>query len=201
MYTIPSMGGALAGPILRQAASELPGECDIVEVGAWLGAGTFHLCEGAALNPNRPRITCFDRWCAATSEVIKAAAVGVHITAGQDLLPIIKRNLRGFEAKVQVDFRKCNINTIAPYSRKIGLYVDDASKTKSLFDHAMAVFKPQFIEGATVVLMDFYYYRKKPEQPELLYQHSYLEQSGQFMHLCDLPGTSAAVFRYLGTTN
>ena len=43
---IPSMGGNEIGSVLRDLARQAPADTSIVEVGAWLGAGTAQLALG-----------------------------------------------------------------------------------------------------------------------------------------------------------
>jgi len=191
---IPSMGGTEIGKYLEKYARLVPDGACIVEVGAWLGAGSYHLCKGAAANPNEPDVHLFDRWTASASEVEKAQKAGVRLIVGNSLKPFVEILLSQFEDLVHITMTQGEISEFKYFNGgAIGLYVDDACKRQPDFDHAMKVFKPSFIDGAIVVLMDFHFYRKKPE---LCYQRDYIAEHGEFEYIMDLPRTSAAVFRY-----
>lgn len=187
---IPSMGGSEIGAWLRSYAASSPAA--IVEVGSWLGAGTMQLATGA-VESGAP-IHCYDRWRCSTSESEKAWRVGERIGIGEDLLPRIKRNLSDFR---KITFHKGELISAKWVGDPIGLYVDDASKAPALWDHAMKTFRPHFLPGIMMVLMDYHF--DETAGPAYMAQKNYMIPRcavGEFeMIEARLAGTAAAVFR------
>ncbi|MFG5379689.1 hypothetical protein [Yoonia sp. R2-816] len=97
---IPSMGGRQIGAHLRQLAAQNAANSCIVEVGAWLGAGTAQLALGAEAAPVAPEIHVFDHFHASESKVTKAAAAGVQLEKGQDTRPVVERHLADLDATI-----------------------------------------------------------------------------------------------------
>jgi hypothetical protein len=192
---IPSMGGTEIGDFLRtEAARVKPDQC-IVELGVFLGAGTVQLSQGA---DQQVPIFCYDRFEARNHEIEIAAKFGVGLTFGEDTLPRVQKTV----SDDRVFLHKGLIQDIKEFcGPKIGLFVDDVCKRKELFLHAMDLFSPWWIPGETVVLlMDFWYFTKKPNDPALKFQHDFMLEHAE----CFEPiqkrffGLSCAAFRYLG---
>jgi hypothetical protein len=195
---IPSMGGFTVRSYLRDAAAAVrPGHA-IVEVGAWLGSGTAQVCMGVRQSGQATPICCFDRWTASGSEVVKAAAAGVKLHGGENLLPHIQDNLAPYACNITYwrgDIRKATWD-----GRPIGLYIDDAAKRADKFLHVMATFGPSFVPGVTVlILMDYYYFESRPKDAGLLYQKHYMEGHKEFQFVRRLDNSVAAMFKYRGT--
>ncbi|MBE0693795.1 MAG: hypothetical protein IH590_11925 [Aquamicrobium sp.] len=159
---IPSMGGREIGPFLRELARAAPDRTAIVELGAWLGAGTAQLALGVAeRGPDRPLpIHAYDQWTAIPGEVSKAARkTGLKLEEGQDTLPHVKATLEPFP--VPIWFHKGDLGRATWSGEKISIHVDDACKKPSLFFHALRTFGPSWVPGETVVvLMDFHFWQK-----------------------------------------
>jgi hypothetical protein len=117
----------------------------IVEVGAWLGAGTQYL-----VRTDGP-LFVFDRFRTVESEVTKAAAFGVNLKVGQDTLPFVKSHI----GSRNVRFVKGNIRNARYTGPPIGLYVDDASKRPPFWNSSMRTFEPHFVSGTILILMDY----------------------------------------------
>jgi len=198
---IPSMGGTEIGPALRELASGCAPHTAIVEVGCWLGAGTWELSQGALLNGDDPTIHVFDRFRASRSEVEKAAAAGVHLKEHMDTLPVVRKFLHA--APTAIKFNKGDLFAARWGGGPIGLYVDDAAKTEMTFSHILRVFGPHWVAGKTcLALMDFHFWKKNrgtPREADLRFQSNFIEQHPDvFESIEDLSaiGTSAAFFRY-----
>jgi hypothetical protein len=193
---IPSQGGREIGYYLKDVAYSSKG--DIVEVGAWLGAGTAQLCLGAIDGGRDVTIHVYDRFTVNATEIKKAKSQGVNLKGVKDTLPIVKSYIDQF--KCNVKFYKKGIKSIKKYKgKKIGVYVDDASKRQENFDHVMKIFKPHFIPGVTVlVLMDFFYFQKK-DSPGLEYQYEYMKDNEEFEFISRVkPDKFTASFLYKG---
>lgn len=172
---IPHMGAEKLAPLLRDWAALVPPEQAIVEVGAWLGAGTQYL-----VRENGP-LYVYDGFQANRSEVEKAAKFGVALTVGQDTLPWVKKRLPD-----GIHFRKGNLKQSQYDGPPIGLYVDDASKSAKLWTRSMQTFEPHFVEGTVIVLMDYHF-------PPCTAQRDYASKWKVLIE--GIPGTSTAVFR------
>lgn len=199
---IPSMDGREIGMHLRRAAAAVPEGCCIVEVGAWLGAGTAQLAIGANDAASAPRIHVFDRFKATKSEVLKAKKVGVDLKRGQSTLPLVKKNLAGFGARIELN--QCSVEDIVWQHGPIGLYVDDAAKVPHTFFHALREFGPSWVPGVTtLILMDYGYWKNFGDDPkrakELRVQHDFVTAHPDVFTIMDggpVAGTAAAIIRY-----
>jgi hypothetical protein len=179
------MGGAEIGPWLEAWAREVPRGMAIVELGAWLGAGTQWLCKGAA--KSGAEVHCLDRWRANAEQVAYAARFGVTLRDGEDLRPRVAA-LVGDKATLH----KGDLKLMAWNGGPIGLYVDDASKRRWL--RAWGVFGRSFVAGVTrLVMMDFHFPSASPQRSFFKRHASWFEMEADHVN-----GTSAAVFRYLG---
>jgi hypothetical protein len=192
------MGGREIGSYLRHWASEVKDDNDIVELGVWLGAGTAQLALGAHEDCT---VWGFDRFQARVSEVRKARKQGVSLTPGEDTVNIAAAFLERAGILERVALMKGVIPPEAYTGRLIGLYVDDACKRGGVFLRALRTFGPHWIPGVTVVvLMDFWYFERKPTVNGLEFQYRWMVgQRNCFEVLMDrMPGVSGAAFRYLG---
>lgn len=205
---IPSMGGRELGPIFNRYIKTMERGLDVVEIGAWLGAGTLELalsmCEYGHDRESALRV--FDRFEADESQVVKAAGLHqysanilvdnagsvVKLNVGMDTLPIVKDFLHCFKF---VRFYKGEIGHVQYQGNKIGVLVIDAVKRDPYFTAMMKKFEPYLADGAVVFLMDFYYHEKvKGAGTEC--QGVYVEKSGRYVFLEHPPNLSCAVFRY-----
>jgi hypothetical protein len=196
---IPSMGGTEIGEYLRKYASEIKKDQCVVEVGSWFGAGTYQLCQGVVSSRQYNDIHVYDRWTANKSEIEKAEKWGIKLQSGDDILPYVKNFLSEFSDAINITYKKQHIKTLKKFTGgKIGLYVDDASKRKELFDKSMSVFKPHFAKGCILILMDFYYYEHKNFEAGLMYQKNYMLKSSDFEFIQRIPNSVAAIYKYKG---
>jgi len=191
MIKIPHMGAHSIGPYLEAAVMCAKPGTAIVELGAWLGAGTSHLAKTEAT------VHTFDIFETKGNEVKKAAMQGVDIKHGQDTLPLVKEYLKEFNNIVYYKGKITNQKWAGP---KISVYVDDACKMPEEFKYAINTFSPFWVPGGTIViLMDFYYYQHRPEIPELICQKEYMDKNSiNFKLLKSWPSCSCATFLYLG---
>lgn len=199
------MGGAKLSPILRALARSARADTAIVEVGAWMGAGTAQLALGILdrASPDGVILHAFDRWRASTSEQRQAARGQVTLAVGEDLLPIVRRALQPLRLPIQ--YWQGEIRDILWDGPAISVYVDDAAKQPVEFLHVLRTFAPSWQAGSTVlVLMDFDYWRKAPRGCRWFYRiqdviiRAHPECFGRRTGSeWVAPGTSAAVFEYL----
>ncbi len=196
---IPSMGGREIGRYLQQWASEVKDGHDIVELGVWLGAGTAQMARG--VGDRSVTVWGFDRFRACASQVKKARKQGVILRPSVDTLPVVMGSLILAGVLEQCTLIKGTIPPMAYTGRPIGLHVDDACKRGGVFLRALKTFGPHWIPGVTVVvLMDFWYFERKPTVRGLEFQYQWMvEHRACFEVLMDrMPGVSGAAFRYIG---
>jgi hypothetical protein len=202
---IPSIGGAKLAPILRAHARSAPSGTAIVEVGAWMGAGTAQLALGVLDRDSHDGVSlhAFDRWHASNGERRKADTGGVAVAVGEDLLPIVKRTLQPLGVPIQ--YRQGEIRDVTWDGPDISVYVDDAAKQPAEFLHVLRAFAPAWQAGSTtLVLMDFGYWRKAPWGRRWFYRiqdiiiHAHPSCFRRWTDSeWDARKTSAAVFDYL----
>jgi hypothetical protein len=201
------MGGRRIGAFLRAKARDANPNGSIVELGCWLGAGTAQMALGVLERPDNAKlpIHCFDNFHTSADSARKAALQGVpEITEGSDTLPWVENRLGPFG-----DFIHLHKGMIDRTTRwdgsPISLFVDDASKYAHTFYTCLSIFGPSWIVGeTTVVLMDFYLFRKqKPDVPQaridsLRCQFDFIEKhKDNFAPAGDLVDGTCAAFRYV----
>jgi len=198
LATIPAMGGDKAACSLYLCACGVT-EGAVVECGAWLGACTLPIACGLRDCQSMADLVVYDRWRATSSEVEKAAAHGVKLQPGQDILPLFME----YAGKIYQWTRPVQGDTMDATwdpARKIYLYVDDCNKRPEAFHHAMATFRPAFVPGSTYLyLMDYDYWEKHSGalRKALQCQRDYIESwPQQFRELMKLHGTGGRVFLY-----
>jgi len=192
---IPHMGARTIGPWLELFAMEADECTAIIELGTWLGAGTEFLARGA--QGRNIDVHTFDIFETKGNEVKKAAVQGLDIKNGQDTLPIVKEFLKAYD---NIVFHKGKITNTTWIGPQISVQVDDACKMPKEFAFAINHFSPFWIAGKTVlVLMDYYFYKKRPDMPKLICQRKYIEShKDNYKFLRDWPEQACAAFGYLG---
>lgn len=148
------MGTHHVGETLKDLAAEVASNHSIVEVGTWLGGGTGWLAQGAARAEKAVQVHTFDQFEARPDEVRKASKGQIEMQIGTDTLPVVRDLLASFDGAIT--FHKGDLVSAEWNGGPIGLYVDDAAKTPTLFYHALATFAPHWVPGETViVLLDY----------------------------------------------
>ncbi len=202
LTNIPSMSGRAIGDFLRESASAVEAPHVIVEVGAWLGAGTAQLAEGVRGRANAPKIHSYDLFRASQSEVGRAKQQGTDLEVGADTRPLVRSWLDPLQ--VDVTLHKGDILDACWNGPEIGLYVDDAAKTPTLFYHVLDTFAPFWIPGETVVvLMDYGFWKNcktRRGQRRMRIQQNFVEQHPECFEPLRHDAIAAsceAAFRYL----
>lgn len=191
---IPSMGGTEIGPDLEKWASQCPENTNIVELGTWMGAGTKFLGEGA--QKSNATVWSFDRFVTRKGEPEKAKKYGIDLTVGQDTIDIVRGNI-GYHRNIKLVRRE--LYNVDWFQGPISMYVDDACKRAPVFLHAIRTFSKHWIPGAIIVLMDFYWHKRHPNEPDAQIQPEFMERNKhRFEFLKDWPDLCCAAFKYLG---
>jgi len=205
---IPSMGGRELGPVFNRFIEAMPDGLDVVEVGSWLGAGSYELASAMAEHGHKDSVLhLYDRFTAKGSEVRKAAgtykyrvdgvapgqAQPIKLKDGQDTLPIVRDFLKGIP--VSVVYHKGDIRKLAYTGKLIGVLVVDSAKKERDFCRLMKTLEPRLAPGAVVFFMDFYFYKfKKNTGTEC--QHKYVKASGKYEHLESYENLCVEVMHY-----
>lgn len=191
---IPSQGGHKIGRWVERWIDPKHGD-SVVELGTWLGAGTAQ----AALALKKfdvadATIHTYDSFTATHDGVKKWSP----LTRGQDTLPIVKKSLEPFN--MNIVYHKGRIEQSGPWKGgPICLHIDDAMKRPDAFNWAIKTFMPSWVPNRTlVVLMDVFYFEKKPNDRALRYQLNWVKQSGCLELLLRIEGSSIGFFRYHG---
>jgi hypothetical protein len=187
---IPNMGAARIGAELTHEAFMAPKGSAIVEVGVWLGCGTAYLSIGAIDKV----VHCYDHFIANASEIEKADKFGVALKSKQSTLDIVKNNLQPFSGNIV--FHQGDIKSIRWSGAPIGLYVDDASKTKDKWDHVAREFFPHILVGAKIILMDYWYFRTTKQEKHKAQFNFMQAHTEYFKYLMDLD-TNVALFEVI----
>jgi len=198
---IPSMGGREIGRYLREWAASIPDGREIIELGVWLGAGTAQMALGVKRSGANVIVHGYDRFRAGSSQVVKARIQGINLEQGQDTEPVVTGMMKAAGLLDYVAFTIGEIGDRPYLGWPIGMYVDDACKREQHFIRALRTFGPKWVAGETiVVLMDYWYFERKPGVRGLRFQHDWMsDHAGCFEVLNErMPGVSAAAFRYLG---
>lgn len=205
---LPSMGGTKIGPFLRSVARDAPAGTNIVEVGAWMGAGTAQLALGLLDRPDPRAVSLHshDRFEVSGGEVASFQKRGIEdFREGDDTLPFLRQAFDPVAGQLDLHFYKGRIQDVTwPTDKPISVYVDDASK--SGFLRVVKLFSPAMIPGQTVlVLMDFFHFEKKKlnekQRQKYMLQKNFIDaHADSFEDITDRipPGTSAAAFLYKG---
>ncbi|MEL6523553.1 MAG: hypothetical protein AAFQ66_21440, partial [Pseudomonadota bacterium] len=77
--SIPSTGGRELGQALQEYVHQIPDGSAVVEVGAWLGAGTRQIAKALDARTTTHRLDLYGRFCATEAEVLRAANTGIHL--------------------------------------------------------------------------------------------------------------------------
>ena len=156
LVRLPAMHPVLFAQTLRDYAARCPEDQTIVEVGAWLGAGTYHLAD-ASTQP----LHVFDNWLAKAGEVVKAQDQGEFgLIVGESYLHVVQHNLRKFGD--QITYNQGDLRRAEYMGGPIGLYVDDASKHS--IETILPRFEKHFAPGCILILMDYYWHRCGPQR-------------------------------------
>lgn len=197
--TIPSQTGAATHLMLERIGAAWPGIGVAVECGAWLGAGTVALARGLIEAGYAQPLHVFDRWRATRDEVRKAAAGGVTIREGDDLLPIWLDNVVPVYSNVRPV--RTELSKLRWCGDPIAILVVDAAKREPAFSAMMGALVPALCPCAAVALLDYYYWMKweGPRREQYLCQERWIKaHAAQFEHVEDVPGSSGAVFKFKG---
>lgn len=173
---IPSMGGDQIGDDLYTWAAAAPQDTAIVELGAWLGAGTYHLARGA--QESGVKVHTFDAFEVRKNEVDKLKFAKIRgFDVGRDTLPLVKYYLRGVIDNIV--FHKGRIPNFPPWKGlPISIHVDDVCKREFKFNWSIETFAKYWIPKVTVVvLMDFFWSQRHLQEPDAQVQPNFIRDN------------------------
>lgn len=149
---IPSLYGTRHGLLLRRLANEARAGTAVVQVGAWLGAGTAQLARGIGerAGSGDVRLLACDEWRVSPTDVKEAAQRGVLLTPGEDLVSRVQHMLSPFGVPVNL-VREAG--TVGGWEgKKIALYVDEATAAPDLRARCAAWCAGSWIPGETILV-------------------------------------------------
>jgi len=194
---IPCMVNQETKDLLRLYASQIKLNRTIVEVGVWLGACTTQIALGLKDNSKINTIHVYDRFKARAPEVKKAEWQQVVLYEGEHTRYMFKGFLEPFGVNIKINVG--NIKIAKYKGGKIGLFIDDASKAKGSFDHAVKTFFKYFVSHETILFLMDYYYFEKTGSASHKYQFDWMqEHKNEFEFIRRIPGCSVAIFLYKG---
>jgi Methyltransferase domain len=149
--SIPAMTTMLERGYYYHLALEAAGKGGIVELGAWLGAGTEAIAQGIRDSGFKNKVHSYDRfrWDPRTHGP-KAGGLKV-----EDLYKTYKANLGPLMEFVEP--HKGEIESYTWSGEPIALMICDAPKRLKPVAHVMSAFGPHLMPGATMAWQDFCY--------------------------------------------
>ena len=130
----------------------------IVELGAWLGAGTAQLALGLAGQARRAGHSFLDQFRVTPGDFGWASKRGLALELGQDTRAMVGASLAPFGQNVRLHAAVQRAELERRADRPL---VDDMTKWPVPFHHALVTFGPSWVPGVTtIVLMDYLYWRK-----------------------------------------
>jgi hypothetical protein len=205
---IPSMGGRQLGDDFDKYVCAMPNGLSIVEMGAWLGAGTAQIALAMYKHEkNLSTLYCCDLFFAHGKEADKAKNQGVNLESHQDTLPVIKDHLKELSKYVKIEFHKGNVSTYKHAGEKIGIFILDCTKKNPSFTNLITRMEKHFIKGQTIVFFMDYYYFKKTKDKGHECQKDYVERTKKYtllkgqeskVHGEFFPSLSCAIMRFNG---
>lgn len=191
---IPSMVTDTCRAAIRRYASMVHEGC-IVEIGTFLGACTVEIFKGLNEAGKDNRVYCYDHFKCIYEKQQEIARGHAVLEIGKSYLQQFIKNTELTGGNITITDANIRLATWNRYDR-IALYIDDAAKKKENFDHMTRTFFPSLIPGAIVMLLDYYYYEKKPKY---CYQRKWMQKHEKNFEFVERPDRSSpAVFRYLG---
>ena len=170
---------------------------DAAECGCWLGATASALLEGLMSAGFDRTFWAFDTWCANTSQVGKAAAVGVTLAVGEDLRPRFLGNMTYFPVYAHRG-RAEDANWRGP---PLEVFVLDCAKTDPAFSAVMRTFGPSLVDGATIALMDCRHYREfigQQRDTRMCQERFVAAHPDAFEVVAEFAGEAPVFYRYRG---
>jgi len=162
---IPDLGGggASVAPTLVELASKVaPGKA-IVDIGPFLGSTTAYLAMGVIESGADVTIHSYDRWYS-DYHLHKRAWKHAKVKLPKDdsFWKLWYANV--IDLPVDIVSHKGDIYQAEEPMHPVGLLVDDVTSGEQALDSLFSIFAPDLVEGATVVMMDYFFYKQKTDR-------------------------------------
>jgi SAM-dependent methyltransferase len=130
----------------------------VVEIGPWLGSGTYQICAGLKQTGLPWALTVFDRF--QWSQLYTDRYPHVGLSADESFRPIFERNLSEFVGTIDfVTGELLELSTLMPLpdDAAIELLFIDAPKSWRLLWSVLAHFGPHLMPGSRLAFQDFFH--------------------------------------------
>jgi len=132
------------------------GRGEVVELGTWLGSGTFEICRGLEASGHPWHLTALDRFAWTQEQATKFPLPG--LAAGDSFLPVFLGNLAPFRDRLTAVAGEIDdLPALMPLPGPVEILYVDAPKSWKLLWRVVDHIGPRLLPGATVVFQDFFH--------------------------------------------
>jgi hypothetical protein len=130
------------------------GAGSVVEVGPWLGSGTWQICRGLSESGHDWRLTVIDRF--RWSELYERRYPQVGLTDGDEFLSVFRRNMGIYSPRIDaVETELTDLPKVFAAPDQIELLYIDAPKSWTMCWMILNTFGPKLLPGARLVFQDY----------------------------------------------
>lgn len=144
--------------LYRHLASGFENRGRVVEIGPWLGSGTYQICDGLTQTGQPWSLTVFDRF--QWSQLYTDRYPHVGLSADDSFRPIFERNLSAFVDNIDfVTGELLELPALMPLpdDAQIELLFIDAPKSWRLLWSVLAHFGPHLMQRSRLAFQDFFH--------------------------------------------
>lgn len=138
------------------ARDEFRGRGAVVEIGTWLGSGTYEICRGLTETGRDWSLTVMDRFV--WTEFYEAHNRQPGLAAGDSFLQAFLANVAPYADRITpVVGDLADIRDLMPLPRLIELLFVDAPKSWRMLWHVLDYLGPRLLPGGRLVFQDFFH--------------------------------------------
>jgi SAM-dependent methyltransferase len=126
----------------------------VMEIGPWLGSGTFQICQGLEASGHPWSLTVVDRF--RWSELYERRYPEIGLKAGDEFLSLFRRNLDAYAGKLTcIEAELTALSDAVPIQNNIDILFVDAPKSWSMLWAVLHHVGPHLMAGSRLVFQDF----------------------------------------------
>lgn len=153
---MPSMLSENDRALYYDLARSYQGDGAVIEVGPWLGSGTYQIARGLEESGVPWSLTVFDRFKWASLYESRYPEMGLK--TGDDFLPLFRKNLKPYIDRIRpIAGEVGEINKLLPLERDIELLFVDAPKNWQLLRGVLEHVRTHMPAGSKLVFQDFFH--------------------------------------------